>query len=146
MESDLGNNEQIQPYIEHLIKLAPNIESVWLMGSRTNNTYRGDSDWDLLVFADERTLEVLRGHQALRRDYVDVLVVYNGKDFVEPWPEVVNGRAWPKSGSLSGEKSFAWYQLSPTEAEYEGTKRSAEGPIVREVKRAIKLWPGEKAV
>jgi hypothetical protein len=116
------------------------------MGSRANNTYREDSDWDLLVFADERALEILRGHQELKRADVDVLVVYNGKDFVELWPEIVNGRAWPKSGSLSGDKSSAWHQPSPTKAEYEGTKRSPQGPIVREVKRAIKLWPGEKAV
>jgi len=67
------------------------ITSIWLIGSRANNTFRENSDWDLLIFADEQTLDLMRKATELKRADVDVLVVYDGKNGEEPWPVFKKG-------------------------------------------------------
>jgi hypothetical protein len=43
----------VDAYVTDLVAACPLIESVWLLSSRVNDTARPDSDWDLLVFADD---------------------------------------------------------------------------------------------
>lgn len=136
------NHEYILPYVEQLVKEYPRIESVWLMGSRANDSYREESDWDLLVFANNEILDSMRQHRDLKRERVDVLVVYGSIHFEEPWPEV---EVRAKGGRLSGSNSHSWEwnQTSQTEATYlEGLQG---GQPERTIKKALKLWPQERA-
>lgn len=142
------NHEYIFPYVEQLVSEYPRIESVWLMGSRANDSYREDSDWDLLVFANKEILDAMVQHRNLKRKQVDVMVVYDSVNFEEPWPEVEeNGRVNPKRGRLSGSRPFSWEwnQTSQTEATYEGTKPLQGGQTERTIKKALRLWPQERA-
>lgn len=138
------NHEFILTYVEQLVREYPRIESVWLMGSRANDSYREDSDWDLLVFANKEILDAMRQQRELKRERVDVMVVYDGINLEEPWPDVEeNGRVRAKGGKLSGSTplSWEWNQTSQTEATYEGTKRLADGQTERTLKKAVRFWP-----
>lgn len=94
-------------YLPQLITMYSQIESIWLIGSRANDTHKEDSDWDFLIFADEELLNSLEKRPALRLQYVDFLVVFNGDDFRDPWSN--------KRGSLS---DWKWKQLSTGRAKY----------------------------
>jgi predicted nucleotidyltransferase len=138
------NHEYILPYVEQLVREYPRIESVWLFGSRANDSYREDSDWDLLVFANKEILVAMGQHRKLKLERVDVLVVYDSIHFEEPWPEE-NGRARARGGRLSGSTplSWEWNQTSQTEARYEEGLQG--GQTERTIKKALKLWPQERA-
>ena len=78
-------NQAIEAYIDKLTAKCSMIKSIWLIGSRANNTFRDDSDWDFIVFADKNTLKELQQDSAFDKDNIDLLIVYNGNDFEEPW-------------------------------------------------------------
>lgn len=80
------NDSLLKQYIEELIKCHPQIESIWLIGSRANELPRDDSDWDILVFSNRELLTKLRERPILKRKQFDLLIVYNGQDFQEAWP------------------------------------------------------------
>ena len=100
--------KEIKDYIVKLTIQHPSIESIWLFGSRTNGTYRPDSDWDLLVFGTHNTLAELSISNEFKHDNIDLLIVYNGNDFKEPWP-ADPGIKKQKSGSLS---EWGWRKLT----------------------------------
>lgn len=105
------------------------------MGSRANGTARPDSDWDLLVFADERTFQCMRKNHRLRRVEIDCLVVRGGDEFCEPW-----GRR-PKHGDL---REWGWTRMSESESEYVATKWIEDeygGRTVIGRSKAIRIWP-----
>src|SRR6266481_2132913 len=106
-------------YVAKLVAVCPSIRAVWLIGSRANGTERPGSDWDLLVFADAAILSRLRGDDDLRQRSadlcVDLLLVHDGDNFLEPWGSPEH----EKHGSLTG---WEWRELSDSEAEYRGTK------------------------
>jgi hypothetical protein len=89
--------------------------SVWLIGSQANGTSNEASDWDLLVFGNERLLECLAVQEPIEN--IDLLVVYDGDAFCSPWNQTMEG--FTKWGSLSGWK---WREVSDAEATYSGTK------------------------
>jgi hypothetical protein len=97
------------------------LESIW----------RPDSDWDLLVMGDVTTLNELRTATDLRCPEVDLLIVYNGDDFEEPWPDPSDSRG-PKRGSLGALPGWEWNYVSDREAQYTGRGASHE---------AIRVWP-----
>lgn len=123
------NHEYIFPYVEQLVKEYPRIESVWLMGSRANDSYREESDWDLLVFANKEVLDAMRQHRELKRERVDVLVVYDSINFEEPWPEVEENGRGAKGGRLSGSTPLAGSGIKPL--------KQKQG--MRKVCKAVKL-------
>ena len=49
---------KIKTYIDELITSYPEINSIWLIGSRANNSANKNSDWDFLVFANEHIFKV----------------------------------------------------------------------------------------
>lgn len=103
--------------------------SVWLIGSRADCSAKEDSDWDVLLFADDATLVGLRSCSPSAQ--LDVLVVVDGNRFEAPWIE--DGYEIPKSGSL---KEWQWTQVGETgEATYRGSKFpvgvSAAAPLCR---------------
>lgn len=75
----------LSEYIENLLSVCPEITEVWLIGSRANNKAQEDSDWDLFVFGNDHTLSTLQENLSLRHPDIDLLIVYNGNDFREPW-------------------------------------------------------------
>lgn len=134
--SDLGKGvDKIEDFIFRITGTYEAIEEVWLIGSRANGTARPDSDWDLLVFADEPTFQRMRKNRRLRRAEIDCLVVRDGNEFREPW-----GRR-PKHGDLSG---WGWTTISQSEAEYDATKWVEDedgGRTISKRCKAIRIWP-----
>ena len=104
--------------LEHIAMLAnryPQIEEVWLIGSRAEGPERPSSDWDYLIFANQRLINSLRQKPELNRNDVDLLVVYDGDRFKSPWRDGTR----VKSGSLS---EWDWKVVGETEATYRATK------------------------
>ncbi|GAI86591.1 unnamed protein product, partial [marine sediment metagenome] len=106
-----------------------------------------ESDWDLLVFANEQILESLKIDKDFQLNNIDLLVVYNGNDFQDPWKN--------KRGSL---KEFRWEKLSNRKARYiekkwvkdeENTEKffAKNGlefyDIYNNKKSAVKIWPNK---
>lgn len=134
-------NDIIEEYIEKLVTCHPGIKSIWLFGSRANNSYTETSDWDLAVFADREILNALRQSKGLYDKRIDLLIVFNESDYEQPWPD----EKGIKKGSLI---DWKWKQLSSKEATYETVKyKSTEWFKARMSERltlhAIKLWPKE---
>jgi predicted nucleotidyltransferase len=134
----------ITDYIERLTSVHPGIKSIWLFGSRANNSYRSrsDSDWDLLVFADQNTFNELKRDKTFHRDKIDLLVVFNENEFEMPWPDEKGA----KHGSL---KNWKWIEISNTEATYKSVKYRKEDEwfkenmLISETLKSIKIWPSE---
>ena len=128
----------VKIYTEQLTSAHPTIQSVWLLGSRANGTERPDSDWDLLVFGTREILDALKHNQQFHPQIVDLLVVYNGNDFEQPWGEK------QKLGSLT---EWCWKESSENEATYRATKGifSADGEEEFNVKvtqyKAYRVYP-----
>jgi hypothetical protein len=136
--------EDIQKYISQLIKKYPGIKSVWLFGSRANNTSHSNSDWDLLAFADEDTLKALKSDNTFCVDGVDLFVVYNDNDAENPFTEMKDSEGTIKRLSLS---NLEWKQVGPHKAKYKHVKYLSEQEWIRggnlEVKilDAHRIWP-----
>lgn len=129
----------IGPYLERLLAAYPNIESVWLIGSRANETARDDSDWDLLVFASREVLEALSTDDSFSRSDVDLLVVYDGDNFESPYGGTDNRRS--KKGSL---KKWEWQHFSADLASYEACKPGEGMHIDIERRSGVRIWPNQK--
>lgn len=122
----------IQPDItDYLVKLAsahPQIESIWLIGSRANPTGRPPVDWDFLIFATPDVLASLRNDHSFRRTHIDLLVVTDGDFFECPWPH--GDRPAFKSGYLRNYYpadggivlGWQWKRISEHEARYTASK------------------------
>ena len=129
----------INEYTECLVNKIPGIDDIWLFGSQVNPSDKDPSDWDLFVFANNEVLDLLKKDISLKRNKFDLLIVINGDDFMEPWPEKQD---LPKQGKLS---DWEWKKISRTEAEYIGTKEPVDGTEWRRSivskQKAIRLWP-----
>ena len=124
---------RIADYAEALATSCPEVETIWLIGSRANGTQRANSDWDLLVFAATGGLECLATHSEHHRDDVDCLV-QTGPTFK---------RAWGEAKSLSLPE-LKWQDLSPSLAAYIGKKwsdREGSTGVVPINQKAIRVWP-----
>lgn len=104
----------LDTYIVNLTCKYPLIKSIWLIGSRANNTYRGNSDWDLIIFAGQEILEKLKEDINLNMSEVDLLVVYDGENFRSPWSRGDEKNNY-KSGCLKG---WQWYFIDTFKAKY----------------------------
>ena len=119
-----------------LVKAAPGIKEIWLLGSRANGTARDDSDWDLLVLGDDETLKAFRRNPSLHRPDVDCLVATNDQ-FVNAWGEKM------KSGSMP---AWEWVRLNDFFAEYteKKWKDAVDGAgVVSRRRKAVQLWPND---
>jgi hypothetical protein len=75
-------------YINRLSERYPGVAEIWLLGSRcTGSPVRESSDWDLLAFADQGTLDAMRHDPNVRELGMDLLVVTDGDCFEQPWIE-----------------------------------------------------------
>ena len=117
----------ISLFLNLLAEHCPDIRSVWVIGARTEDEVLGTCSpfgWDLLAFADEETLQLLRAATDLHRSDVRLRVVTDGNRFEPAWGDA------GLSGSLSG---WSWKRVSEREAFY------AEDGLAS-------LRPGRKAV
>ena len=122
-------------FLNRLCSECEGISSIWLVGSRANGTFRDDSDWDYIVFADQSFLEYLKGREDLHVQNVDFLVVFDGNKFQNAWG------LKEKTGSLS---SWQWRQTTGERAEYMEAKWEGDdenGDVVCTNKNAIRVWP-----
>ena len=133
-------DSDIEAYVQRLVSAYPEITLIWLIGSRANNKAREDSDWDFFVFANQQVLADLGNNLEFHRSDIDLLVIYNGDDFQEPWGEK------PKHGSLT---EWKWRKVSTGFAQYKGTK-GKDGWVFGDdtvtetrIENAIKVWPKE---
>ena len=78
--------DDIRSHIQSLVDAYGDIQSIWLIGSRTNNNARPDSDWDFLVFTTPSVLLGLRSSRSFFRPDVDLLIVTDQDHFESPWP------------------------------------------------------------
>ena len=128
----------LSEYIENLLAACPEITEVWLIGSRANDKARVHSDWDLLVFGSNHSLSTLQENLSLRRPDIDLLILYNGNNFREPW-ETEPGKV--KSGSLTGWK-WERDKDSHVRAHYKGTKGKDDEIEVTSTREVAKrIWP-----
>ena len=132
--------DPIKVYLERLVKAYPNIKSIWLFGSRANSSHRTDSDWDLLVFADQQIFDELKRNSHFRDDKIDLLVVFNDREFEKPWSDEKGA----KHGSL---KSWEWVEASTDLATYKSVKYKDEKEWFKEnmlecrTLKAFRIWP-----
>jgi hypothetical protein len=129
---------KIDDFLSKVTRAHPGIREIWLLESRAKDHVRPDSEWNLLVFADEDTFQQLRRGVQFRRTDVKLLVVRDGDEFREPWDDD------PERGYLS---EWEWVKTSDREAQYHGTKWVQDekgGRTIIELCRASRLWPVEK--
>ena len=105
----------ISSYISDVVTDYPCIKSIWLIGSRANDTGLETSDWDLLIFADQKILKNISKNIKYNLQEVDLLIVYDGNNFQEPWLRE-NGKHGYKKGNL---KSWNWKISDNYNATYE---------------------------
>ena len=134
------NSDQIKDYVKRLVEAYPDIKSIWLFGTRANNSYRSDSDWDLFVFGNQRILDSLKENKTFNNDQIDLMVVFNDIEFEKPWPD----EKGVKHGTL---KSWEWLEISSRDATYKSVKYInedegyKEGMLDCKTLKAIKIWP-----
>ena len=128
----------VDAYVRKVAASHRNVIEMWLLGSRANGTATKASDWDILAFADESTLNSLREDYQLHHPVVDLLVVKSADGrFEKPWGK-------KKSGSL---ELWQWNRLSDTEATYRSVKfvpdpgEAHHGDFHEQILKAIRLWP-----
>lgn len=97
---------ELPPFVENVVddlKTNASIKSIWLIGSRANNSAREDSDWDLLVFVEEELSSVNR-----RDSSVDVIRVdTNGKYLTDgESADHINLFNWSWNDSGNGEATY----------------------------------------
>ena len=127
--------DAIDEIILRLTRTYEGVREIWLIGSRANGTERPDSDWDLLIFADEPTFQRIRRNRCLNQLHLDLPIVQGGDEFRKPW-----GKR-PKHGFLS---KWQWHLLSEREAQYRATRWLEDEKECRLDARqsgAQRLWP-----
>ena len=102
-------------YVLALAAAYPGIREVWLFGSRADGSNGPDSDYDYLACADENTLRQLAATPSVKRDGIDLLVVFDGDNCRSPWKD--GDRV--KGGSL---KDWDWRAQPDGTATYKATK------------------------
>jgi|SRR5579863_2976177 len=120
MVTEDGSREYVEEYVEYLTDAYPDVQEVWLFGSRANDTARPDSDWDLLVWSNEdHLLNKLCRNKQSRRAGIDLFVVVD-QLAVQPWP-ADDGQ--PKQLWLDGRPGgLNWQHVTSFEARYTETK------------------------
>jgi len=138
---------ELDAYIINLTCKYSSINSIWLIGSRANNSYKDNSDWDLLVFANQDMLDSLKKDMNFNMPEIDLLVVYDDNNFISPWPRN-DKESEHKKGCL---KSWQWNFVDEFSAKYKSdiglrnaTKSGLEiveyTPQTKQFE-AKKLWP-----
>jgi hypothetical protein len=97
-------SEEVGMYVDRLRAEHDSIDAVWLVGDRVNAEDARETPWELLVFADGRTLQALRNDRGWRRDDIALSVVTDGDRFEPVWNEGGAASTF-KGGSL---RALSW--------------------------------------
>jgi hypothetical protein len=116
--------ENVGMYVDRLRKRFDSIEEVWLIGAHANGTGSRDSDWELLIFADEEVLAALRSEAQWQRSDVSLLIVVDGEHF-----EKVGDDA--RRSSLA---SIEWYLRDPQSATYRASSSAGGAQTLNAVR------------
>jgi predicted nucleotidyltransferase len=130
----LADNLSLDSYIQRLINSYPSLSEIWLFGSRADATYKPDSDWDLLVFADRHSVDKMKSDNSLRVRRIDLLVVFDEDRFEQPWTE--EGHSVPARQSdrmAMAERNRQWIVLLVQQAALSpyGKSSLAQGKMIR---------------
>jgi predicted nucleotidyltransferase len=130
----------VTSYVDELTRSVTGIDSVWLFGSRANNTFRSNSDWDLIAFANSDAYNQLESLSHLKRPDFDLLVVVDKESFREPWPD---SEGTCKGGDFT---SWDWKVTNDSLANYRSVKYRSEewfknGQADIKTLTAIRIWP-----
>ena len=133
---------ELSAFLSRLLMRSLEIRAVWSIGDADGAAKATDvAAYELLVFADRPTLEVLRKSDHLHRPDVELLVVIDGDRFENAWGQR------RLSGSLA---RWAWRQISPTLAYYDESKwaerEGSGGAVVRVRRKAVLIWERQLAV
>jgi len=134
--------EDIEKYVLELTNKYSAINSIWLFGSRANNSFNDNSDWDLLVFADKETLKALRSDSSFISDKIDLFVIYNGNDAENPYADR-DGRRIVKKLTLT---NLNWNEVDNGKAKYrhvkykDETERFKNGNFEVKILDAHRIW------
>jgi len=122
--------------IDELIARYEGIREIWLFGSRSNGTNKENSDWDILIFADQHVLSSLEKENSERYLNLDIMIVFDQDKFRGPWRRESDGAY--KRGSL---QEWEWEELQFGLAKYKATKEMY-GMVLSEKKtcKAIRLF------
>lgn len=127
-------SKKVEKYLELLTKTYSDITSIWVIGSRANNTSKDNSDWDLLIFAKTKTLVDLSNRIDFYDEMIDLLIVYNNNgDFKCPWYK--DGKI--KKGNLD---EWNWTYVSNSKSRYIGNKWINENGPKSTICNGIKIW------
>jgi hypothetical protein len=127
---------RITEFLTDIAAACPELESIWLIGSRANGTSTDASDWDFLAFGSEATYACLQASPRLQLSGTDFLIVTDGDGFRGVW----DGE--DKAGSLA---DWEWKAVSDTVSEYTQLKlvfdreHQLDGVFTR--RKAIRVWP-----
>lgn len=126
----------VRKKIDELIAMYEGIREIWLFGSRANGTNKEDSDWDILIIADQHVLNLLEKEGSERYLTLDIMVVFDQDNFRGPWRRE-SDKAY-KHGSL---QKWEWKELQSGVAKYKATK-DVYGQILPEEKicQAIRIF------
>jgi hypothetical protein len=132
---------ELSDFLSRVLVRGLDIRAVWSVGNADVAVPTGDRGYELLAFADRRTLDNLRRSDHLHRADVELLVVIDGDRFENAWGQR------RLSGSLA---RWAWRQVSPELAYYDESKwaeqASGIGGVVRVRRKAVLIWEPQLAV
>lgn len=103
---------EIAQWVQSILGVTPGVTEIWLIGSRANDTFNPDSDWDFLAFANLSVLESLKVQTSIHRPDIDFLVLTDGENFQSAWGKL-------KTGSLT---RWNWCKVTDDFAHYLGSK------------------------
>ena len=139
MEKRVRSADELSAFVSHVLVHGLEIRAVWSVGHADGAA--APPRCELLVFADEPTLQSLRKSARLHRADIDLMVVFDGDRFENAWGER------RVSGSLA---RWAWRQVSPELAYYDESKwaeRGGEGgSVVRVRRKAILIWQAQRVI
>jgi len=127
---DLDVPRDLAEFLDRFVRNFPQVQEIWLFGSRADGTSSEASDWDLLVLSgDSLTAEAVAAANHFRRDDY-ALFIARGNEFRCPWPRSKDGAI--ESGNFQNWK-WRWYGDT---AEYVSAKENR--PL--STGRAIRVW------
>ena len=110
----------LKKYLTDLVEEFSDVEEIWLLGSRANNSANENSDWDIMIFADHYVLNALKMNVSFKHQDIDLLVVYDGNKFEQPWVSLSRvGTKRTKKGEL---KQWDFRETENNVAVYSGSK------------------------
>ena len=133
-------SSNVQAFIDALINIAPQPDSIWLIGSQANGRATENSDTDILVFGTPEFYRKVQ-EEITAPIQIDCLIVQDGNHYQDPWQE--------KSGSI---ERLKWHRVTDVLAEYIGSKWEPDeessiecnaemGELKEPRESALRVWP-----